>query len=651
MLVDANTIGEGWVMHQRLWTCDPYTRPTAIPSRKKMVQRHNRHFNPRLLALIVVVVTLGAGAVFNGQMSKLGIAVSTNPQTATTSGAYFDHLVVIMMEDEGISNVCGGNPPPCNGSTTPYLSSLANSYGIGQQYLSLIPQSWPDYYGILGASIFGCPSNCYPAPGSINAPNLVDRFQAAGVSWKAYMENQNVAMGCDTGNQEPYEYGHNGFVAFQDIVDNSARCDNIVLANPGSCGSVTDCALVNDLNSGSAPNFMWLTPNDCNNMHATSVCTNGCTSDGSTTCMTDGDNYLSSLVPNILDSLTFRTERSALFVVFDEGEGYCPLNGSSENCVYDVWAGPVAKTGFSTATEYSHYSLTKTIETNWNLPSLTNNDANAKPMSEFFTSTPPVQFTTSFTYSPSSPQTGQQVAFTAIGSGGTTPYSFTWSFGDGTNGTGATTYHTYSKAGNYTVVLTSKDSSSLQQTATSQQTLVITTPPPPPSNLTASFSASVSNPSVGENVSFTGSATGGIQPYAYSWSFGDSSSGAGQSLDHSYQSPGTYNVVLTVTDSASHKATSSQTITVIASLSTSFTYSPSNPSILQSIQFTSSTTGGTGPYSCNWDFGDGTSGTGATATHSYAMPGSYNVTLTVTDANGQTATATETVTVGISVTL
>ncbi len=48
-----------------------------------------------------------------------------------------------------------------------------------------------------------------------------------------------------------------------------------------------------------------------------------------------------------------------------------------------------------------------------------------------------------------------------------------------------------------------------------------------------------------------------------------------------------------------------------------------------------------------WDFGDGTIGTGATPTHTYAAPGTYEVTLTVADnrwpATGTTTTLTVTV--------
>src|SRR5216117_3307316 len=340
---------------------------------------------------------------------SLQIHQSTGAPATSPTGNYFDHLVVIMMENEGINDICGSNPPPCNGSNTPYMSSLANSYGISQQYLSLVITSWPNYYGILGAFVpSGCsttnPGPCYPPAASLTNPNLIDRFDAAGLTWKGYMESQGVAAGCVTGGSEPYTHEHNGFVAFQDIANNTSRCSKIVLANPSSCGSVTDCALINDLNSSAPPSFMWLTPNDCNDMRAWSWCSNGCTRGGSSTCIRKGDNYLNSLVPSILNSNTFTTTRAALFITFDEGNGYCPLNDSSEDCLYAVWAGPVAKTGFSSAQLYNQYSLTKTIEVNWNLTSLTSNDASATPMTEFLRPSP--NFTISAT-TPSPISVGQ----------------------------------------------------------------------------------------------------------------------------------------------------------------------------------------------------------------------------------------------------
>jgi PKD repeat protein len=592
-----------------------------------MQQSRNAVFRTALFGILVLVLSMGVIAS--------PLIVSRASAVSPPSGAYFDHAVIIIMEDHGIVDVCAQNPPPCSGANgAPYMASLANGYAIGTQYLGINHFSEANYKALLGGDTFGCSnSGCPP----VSNPNLVDRLEAAGLTWKGYMENQTLANGCDTQYHEPYTPEHNPFVGFTDIVNDPSRCSKVVLANPNTC-TITDCALVNDLNSAAAPNLMWLTPNNCNNMHGfTGICPSS---------IPTGDNYLKGLVPNILNSQTFTAQRSALFIVFDEGNGYCPLNGSSEDCVYDVWVGPLAKTSYATSNLYNHYSWTRTIEANWNLASLTSNDANAKTMTEFFANTtPPVLLSTSFTYSPSSPQVAQYVWFTASASGGLGPYNFTWNFGDGSTSSGAKVYHAYSTAGSYNAVLTTKDNSVPQQTATSQQTITVTSPPPPPPSLTASFVYTIANPAVGETVSFTGSASGGSSPYNYSWNFGDSQTGSGSFVTHAYQKSGTYAIVLTVNDSLGNSANATHTITVSTTLSASFRYSPSNPAPLLPVQFAANATGGTQPYTYSWDFGDGSTGTGASVSHSYLLPGTYTVTVTVVDANGLTASTTATVTV------
>ena len=613
-----------------------YLAREAIDRRILTRQSHNPLFRTALFGLFVLLLTIGI--ISAPEVAKLASAAST-PSNGVMTGTYFDHTVIIIMEDHGIADVCAQNPPPCSGANgAPYMANIANSFSMGSQYLGINHFSEANYKALLGGDTFGCSNNGCPP---VSNPNLVDRLETAGLTWKGYIENQALSSGCDTTYHEPYTPEHNPFVGFTDILNNPTRCAKVILANPSGC-TVTDCALVNDLNSASAPNLMWLTPNNCNNMHGfTGICPSS---------IPMGDNYLKGLVPNILNSNTFTTSRAALFIVYDEGNGWCPLNGTSEDCVYAVWAGPLAKTSFATSNLYNHYSWTRTVEENWNLASLTSNDANAKPMTEFFkTTTPPVILSTSFTYNPSSPQVTQQVSFTASAAGGTGPYNFTWTFGDGTTGKGPMVYHTYSTAVSYNVLLTATDSSPSQQTATSQQTITVTSPPPPPPSLTASFTKSLSNPIVGQTVSFTGSASGGTSPYSYAWNFGDSAAGSGSSASHVYQAAGAYTVVLTVTDAKGLVANANSTVTVTSPLSASFTYSPSNPAALSNVQFTASATGGTSPYSYTWDFGDGTTNSGASVGHSYLLPGTYTVTLTVVDANGLTTTASTTITVAISV--
>ena len=336
-----------------------------------------------LIVFVFALITVSSSLMVN-QASALGsgsgqlVAVSQSDFRAP-NGAFFDHVVIILMENQGIFDICRDSPPPClTSGPAPFMAGLANSFGIGSQYLSLINTSQPNYVALIGGSTLGCISSGCP---TITAPNLVDRFESVGLTWKGYFENQNVAAGCDTTSHEPYTPIHNPFVAFQDVTNNTVRCNQLVLANPSGCGSVTDCVLINDLNSRSAPNFMWLTPNDCNDMRgASGICS---------ASISSGDNYLASLVPSILNSETFKYGHSALFITFDEGNGFCPVNGSSENCVYSVWAGPAAKTSFGTTNLYNHFSFPKTIEANWNLASLSTGDGSATSMAEFFNSASP----------------------------------------------------------------------------------------------------------------------------------------------------------------------------------------------------------------------------------------------------------------------
>ncbi|AGN00771.1 glycoside hydrolase family protein [Salinarchaeum sp. Harcht-Bsk1] len=80
----------------------------------------------------------------------------------------------------------------------------------------------------------------------------------------------------------------------------------------------------------------------------------------------------------------------------------------------------------------------------------------------------------------------------------------------------------------------------------------------------------------------------------------------------------------------------------------SFTVSPSNPAPGESVTFDAS--GSSDPdgtiSSYSWEFGDGTSGSGESTTHTYDAAQVVTVTLTVTDDGGETASTTQDVTIG-----
>jgi phosphatidylinositol-3-phosphatase len=314
----------------------------------------------RLQPVLIIVLLLVVFEMGGARASWPTPLVSAAP----VPNVKLSHVVVIVMEDEGVGNICAGSPPPCKGTLTPYMSGLANTYGVASQYVALYHESLPNYIALLGGDTFGCNNACPP----LNHTNIIDRLEAAGLTWRAYMED--YSGGCSGTNLGHYASDHNPFVQFADILNNTERCNRIV--NPGP----DDSTLIDDLGSNAtAPNLIWLTPNLCNDMH------DEC---NEVPRIQSGDSYLAGLVPQILNSAVFKTTNSTIFITFDEGNGYCPLNQNSEDCVYTVWAGPTTRRSYASTLLYNHYSFLATIERVWVLTPLTANDAAAAPMIEFF---------------------------------------------------------------------------------------------------------------------------------------------------------------------------------------------------------------------------------------------------------------------------
>ena len=157
---------------------------------------------------------------------------------------------------------------------------------------------------------------------------------------------------------------------------------------------------------------------------------------------------------------------------------------------------------------------------------------------------------------------------------------------------------------------------------------------------TVSFTISPTSAISSQSVTITATTVGGMNPFNFSWNYGDNSSGSGNVVSHTYSVQGTYTVTLTVRDANAQTATSTQTLSVAPSpLTASFAMTLSSGLIVgQLASFAASVSGGTSPYTFNWNFGDGTTTSGNPVNHSFNVPGTYTVTVTVTDANAMTAT-------------
>jgi PKD repeat protein len=166
-------------------------------------------------------------------------------------------------------------------------------------------------------------------------------------------------------------------------------------------------------------------------------------------------------------------------------------------------------------------------------------------------------------------------------------------------------------------------------------------PAPVPANQapTAAFTAAANGLTASFDGSTSADADGTVASYA--WAFGDGTTGTGKTVDHAYAKAGTYAVSLTVTDDAglvSAKKDGSVTVTapVVAPANQAPTaaFTSTGNGLTASFDGSTSADADGTVASYAWAFGDGTTGTGKTATHAYAAAGTYAVSLTVTDDKG-----------------
>jgi hypothetical protein len=330
---------------------------------------------------------------------------STRARTASASPlTRVRHVFVIVLENEPYEITFGAqSPAPYLAHELPKLGALLPQYyGIGHysldNYLAMISGQAPNPATQNDCHVFsefvrgkpGLDANgqaigagcVYPA----DVRTLPDQLEAAGYTWKGYMEDMgadpareaaecgHVAVGAvDVTNHaaptDQYAGKHDPFVYFHSIIDDHARCARHVVSLDVLKSDLRDIART--------PNFVFITPSLCHDGHD-APCANG--EPGG---LVSADRFLREWVPRILASPAFGQD-GLLVITFDEGTdgaaccGELGLPGGPPPGQFGPGGGRIGAVlvssliapGTVSQVPYNHYSLLRSVEDIYGLPHL-----------------------------------------------------------------------------------------------------------------------------------------------------------------------------------------------------------------------------------------------------------------------------------------
>ena len=254
----------------------------------------------------------------------VALVVCSVGQSAPPQVPAFAHVVVVVLENKARGQVLG-NP------NAPAFNAFARRGAVLRAYRGLTHPSLPNYLALVSGSTHGITSDCTSC--TVSGGSLADTLEARKLTWKAYAEGLPRA-GWTGASRGRYAKKHVPVLYFRRVLDRPARLKRVVPLTQ----------LARDRAAGQLPNFAFIVPDFCHDMHDCSVAT--------------GDAWLKRVLPPLL-----KLSGTAVFVVFDESD-------TADPGVPALALGPLVRAHSYSTSAMSHYGLLRTIEEGFGLPLL-----------------------------------------------------------------------------------------------------------------------------------------------------------------------------------------------------------------------------------------------------------------------------------------
>jgi phosphatidylinositol-3-phosphatase len=294
--------------------------------------------------LLIAAVMIAAIAAVTGVTASSPAAAASGPCGTAAAPRAYQHVVWIWMENHSFGQIIG------NRSQAPYINAIAARCGLATNYHNTTHPSLPNYLaatsGLAQArlpilSFLDCNVSVVC---DTSAPSIFGQ----GETWKAYEES--MPSRCATSNSGEYAVRHNPAPYYTSLSGCASR-------------DVPYAQLGTDLARNALPAFSFITPNLIDDMH-----------DGT---IAQGNAWLASHLPAILNSGQYRAGTTAVFITWDEGSGGYPIEDcdntttTNSSCrVATIVISPSTPAGATSGAFFSHYSLLGTTEQLLGLPKL-----------------------------------------------------------------------------------------------------------------------------------------------------------------------------------------------------------------------------------------------------------------------------------------
>jgi hypothetical protein len=278
----------------------------------------------------------GDGSGSNGGDGRnIDAPVSSNTRT----------VFVIPMENQPSSAIYG------NTTDAPYINGLLPMAAHTTMFQDELPAdpSEPHYVYMEGGTAtfaditFTTDNDPSTSNSTASTAHLVNTLDAAGVTWMIYQEDI-TAGSCPIHSSGFYAVKHDPVMFYQDVIGNppstsTARCK--AHHKPYS-------SFAADLATGHMPNYVFITPNLCDDMHGAT----GCPKSGTAGDIQMGDTWLQNELPRILTYA--QAHDGVVLITWDEGD--------SSNLMAFLALGPRVKTNYTGSVVYNHGSVIKSVQ-------------------------------------------------------------------------------------------------------------------------------------------------------------------------------------------------------------------------------------------------------------------------------------------------